>query len=98
MPLDPDRPPQTPLTAPAGSVHVAMTIRTRAVTQLAFELRRLAARCEARSVAATHRSWTIKSQSAADRYRERITEHESLAQAARTVAEALDVAARAPGV
>ena len=96
MPLNPDRPPQTPLTAPAGSVHVAMTIRTRSITQLAFELRRLAGRTEARAVAATQRSWLIKSQGAADRCRERVTEHESLALAARTVADALDDAARAP--
>ena len=64
------------------------------MTHLAFERGRLATRAEARAVAATQRSWMIKGQAAADRCRERITEQESLAEAARTVADALDDATR----
>lgn len=75
-------------------VDVRVTLRTGGMNDLAFALRRLAAQAEARAIEALHRSWMLKSQAAADRYRERIAEHESLAVAARTVADALDNARR----
>lgn len=90
MPLDPDRPHLPPSQRAADTVDVVLTIRSRGLAHLAFMLRRLASQADASAVAATRRSWMIKGQAAADRCRERISEHETLAEAARTVADVLD--------